>query len=346
MSGGARPRRPDGPVGIALLGTGDIAVRQFVPAIRDTDGAHLVAVLSRDLERAKVVAARAGAPEAYDDLGDLLASPNVHAVVVATPDALHEPQVIEAARAGVHVLCEKPLTTTVDGCCRMMHAVSEAGITFALGYTFRYLQALRGVREIVRSGTLGRIRLLRGIWSWQSTPVEDAWCTDPELARYWALGRIGTHLIDVCRWYLGEEPVDVRGALLSPRDGGATDELSTVTLTFPDGVLAVLTVSVLFPGANRLEVYGEHGSLAAQDIFRHAPGPYTVDVGGEPVRFEWNNAFQDEVADFVRAIRTGAPPFVGIEDGLRNVAIMERVWIDSRSDPASRRPAGQERSQH
>src|SRR5438132_2707325 len=99
-------------LGIALLGTGSIADHAFAPAVQATEGAQLVAVLSRDPRRGAAFAQRHAIPAVYDDLATLLRSPQVDAVIVATPDATHEPQVIAAAQAGKHILCEKPMTTS------------------------------------------------------------------------------------------------------------------------------------------------------------------------------------------------------------------------------------------
>jgi predicted dehydrogenase len=105
-------------LGMALLGTGGIAEHAFVPAVQAVDEARLVAVLSRNKARGTAFAEQHGIPEVYDNLAALLHSPQVDAVIVATPDAMHEPQVIVAARAGKYVLCEKPMTTYA-GCQRM-----------------------------------------------------------------------------------------------------------------------------------------------------------------------------------------------------------------------------------
>ena len=125
-------------LGIGLLGTGSIATRAFAPAVNAVEGASLTAVLSRERSRGETFAQQFGIPAVYDNLEELLRSPHVQAIIVATPDAAHEPQVIAAAQAGVHVLCEKPMTATYAGCQRMAEAVRAGGITFAMGYSLRF----------------------------------------------------------------------------------------------------------------------------------------------------------------------------------------------------------------
>ena len=104
-------------LGIALLGTGTIAQHALIPAVHAVDGAHLVAVLSRDKARGTTFAQQYGIPEVYDDLTALLRSPQVEAVIVATPDAMHEPQVIAAAQAGLRL--SRPLTRRAGGVGRL-----------------------------------------------------------------------------------------------------------------------------------------------------------------------------------------------------------------------------------
>ena len=137
-------------LGLALLGTGRIAESAFVPAIHAVECARLVAVLSRDHRRGAAFAQQYNIPEAYDRLDTLLQDPQVEAVIVATPDAMHEPQVIAAARAGKHVLCEKPMTTTHAGCMRMVAAVRASGITFAMGYNNRFNTALERINALLQ----------------------------------------------------------------------------------------------------------------------------------------------------------------------------------------------------
>ena len=171
-------------LGIALLGTGSIADHAFAPAVQATDGAQLVAVLSRDPRRGAAFAQRHAIPAVYDDLTSLLRSPQVDAVIVATPDATHEPQVIAAAQAGKHILCEKPMTTTVAGCQRMAEVNRASGITFAMGYTWRFNAGARTIKALLEAGAIGPVRYARGFLSTQAQ--------DPTVPRQCALGVKGT----------------------------------------------------------------------------------------------------------------------------------------------------------
>jgi predicted dehydrogenase len=307
-------------LGIALLGTGGIAQRAFVPAVQAVAEAHLVAILSRDRARGAAFAQQHGIPEVYDDLDALLRSPQVDAVIVATPDAMHELQVIAAVQAGKHVLCEKPMTTTYAGCQRMAAAIRASGMTFAMGYNNRFNTGLQHIKGLLEAQAIGPVRYARALLTAQAQDPR-GWRAHSEQARYWALSAVGTHLIDVWRWYFGE-PARVGGGLASPVYQSPNDEVAVLVFDYPGRLLAECAVAAVFRGGNRLELYGEDGAIIGEDVFGSRPrGPITCK--GHQVTYQPVNPFVGEVADFVQAIQQQRQPRVTLEDGLRNVYIME-----------------------
>jgi predicted dehydrogenase len=307
-------------LGIALLGTGGIAQHAFVPAVQAVEVAHLVAVLSRDKTRGAAFARQHGIPEVYDDLATLLRSPQVDAVIVATPDAMHEPQVIAAVQAGKHVLCEKPMTTTYAGCQRMAAAIRASGVTFAMGYNNRFNTGLQRIKALLDTQAIGPVRYARALLITQNQDPQ-GWRAHSEQARYWALSAVGTHLIDVWRWYFGE-PASVGGGLASPVYQSPNDEVATLVFDYPGRLLAEFAVAAVFHSGNRLELYGADGAIIGENVFgSHPTGP--ISCQGHQVAYQPVNPFVEEVADFVQAIRQQREPRVTLEDGLRNVAIME-----------------------
>jgi predicted dehydrogenase len=307
-------------LGIALLGTGNIAQRAFVPAVRAVEGARLVAVLSRDKARGAIFAQQYGIPEVYDNLETLLRSPAVDAVIVATPDAMHESQVIAAAQAVKHVLCEKPMTTTYAGCQRMAEAIRASGITFAMGYNNRFNPGLQLIKAMIAEGQVGQVRYARGFMTAQAQDPA-GWRAHSGQSRFWALSAVGTHLIDLWRWYFGD-PASVGGALASPVYHGPNDEVSTLVFEYPGRLLAELAVAAVFRGGNRLEIYGEGGAIIAENLFGSRTAG-TILCKGQAVAYQAVNPFTAEVADFIQAVEQQRKPCATLEDGLRNVHIME-----------------------
>ncbi len=317
-------------LGIALLGTGHIAQRAFVPAVHAVDGARLVAVLSRDKARGAAFAQQYGIPEVYDNLDALLRSPQVDAVIVATPDATHEPQVIAAAYAGKHVLCEKPMMTTYAGCERMVAAIQASGITFAMGYTFRFNNGLQHIKAMLGEGQIGQVRYARAFLSAQAQDPQ-GWRARSEQSRYWALSAVGTHLIDLWRWYFGE-PASVGGCFATPVHHGPNDEVTTLVFDYPGRLLAEVSVAAVFRGGNRLELYGENGAIIGDGVFGARPGG-TITCKGHAIAYQPTNPFIGEVADFVQAIEQQREPRATLADGLRNVYIMETAREGSLQRP-------------
>jgi 1,5-anhydro-D-fructose reductase (1,5-anhydro-D-mannitol-forming) len=307
-------------LGIALLGTGNIAQRAFVPAVQAVDGARLVAVLSRDKARGAVFAQQYGIPEVYDNLDALLRSPRVDAVIVASPDAMHESQVIATVQAGKHVLCEKPMTTTYAGCQRMAEAIRARGITFAMGYNNRFNSGLQRIKAMLDEGQIGQVRYARAFLT-AAAQDPQGWRAHSEQSRYWALSAVGTHVIDLWRCYFGE-PTSIGGGLASPVYQSPNDEVSILVLDYPGRLLAELAVAAVFRGGNRLELYGAEGAIVADGVVGSRQGG-TITCKGEVIPYQSTNAFMEEVADFIEAIQHQREPRATLEDGLRNVYIME-----------------------
>ena len=250
----------------------------------------------------------------------LLRSPRVDAVIVATPDAMHEPQVIAAVQAGKHVLCEKPLTTTYAGCERMAAAIRASGVTFAMGHNNRFNHGLQQIRTMLGEGQIGQVRYAR---AFQTSQAQDpaGWRAHSEQSCYWALSAVGTHLIDLWRWYFGE-PASVGGGIASPVYQSPNDEVSTLVFNYPGRLLAELSVAAVFRAGNRLELFGQGGAIIAEGVLGAGQGG-TITCKGQVVAYQPTNPFIGEVADFVQAIQEQRPPRATLEDGLRNVYIME-----------------------
>lgn len=311
-------------IGIAILGTGRIVETGYIPALAKVDEAKTVAVLSRDQARAESFAATHGIPGAYSELDALLADPQIDAVIVATPDLTHEAQVIAAAQAGKHILCEKPMSTTPQSCAPMAEAVRASGVTFAMGYDNRFNPGIRRVKELIEAGAVGPVRLTN---AYVTTAVSnpDNWRAKGAQSRYWAMSATSTHIIDIYRWYFGE-PTDVCGLFVSPVYHSDKDEIATVTLYYHDRLMAGLTAAAVLPEANRIEIYGEKGSIVGEKCFGRTNPQARITCNGESETIPQPDPFAAEIRDFIGAIEGKRPPLATLEDGLRNVEIMDAAW--------------------
>lgn len=314
---------------IAVLGPGGIAREKLLPALRAAEGARLWSVLSRDRGRAAEVADAFGAaaPEpAFDDLDRLLADPALDAVIVATPDGLHAPMTIAAAKAGKHVLTEKPMTTAPEAADAMIAACAQAGVTLAVAYHLRWHRGLRGLHAGALAGRFGTLRHMRVQWSWRAEDDAD-WRAHDGLARWWGLSGVGTHCLDQALWFLGPdggEVEEMRSVISRPRWGGAHDETAVVALRFVGGATAELCSSVLIEAPSRWELYGSAGWAAGRGVVSEGGGG-TIETHEGDWAFEVADPYRGEIEDFVGAIREGRPPEVDGAMGRRNVALLARA---------------------
>jgi len=222
-------------------------------------------------------------------------------------------------------LCEKPMTTTYAGCQRMAEAVRASRITFAMGYSMRFKTGLRRVEQLLQAGRIGQVHYARALWTTQSPDGAEGWRAKSDQARYWALSAVGTHLVDLLRWYFGD-PASVGGGMAQPVYQGPNDEVSVLVFNYPGRLLAELAVTALFPGGNRLELYGDKGCIIGENLFGYVQEGVSLTCNEEPISFTIDtpiDPFVAEVTDFIQAIEQGRPPRATLEDGIRNVYILE-----------------------
>jgi len=311
---------------IAMLGTGRIADGQLAPALAEVDGARLWSVLSRDAERGRAFAARHGAVAAnavHTDLDSLLADDDLDAVLIATPDKLHVSQCVAAARAGKHVLTEKPMATEMADAEAMVEACDKAGVTLAVAYHLRWHAGHRQLAAAVHAGRLGVLRHMRVQWT-SLAPSDENWRASSEVGRWWGLAGVGTHCLDQVRWLMVPSCGDivVQENLISREVWkGPHDETALISLGFESGATAEICSSVLFNAPKRMEVFGSDTYAVCDDTLG-AHGAGAISIGGEPMEYNVSNPYAGEIADFVAAITEGRAPEVDGREGLRNLATL------------------------
>ena len=249
--------------GAAVVGTG-FGARVHVPALRAA-GFDVVAIVGRDPERTSRRAARLDVPDASTDLAATLARSDVAAVTVATPPAAHAAVTVAAARAGKHVLCEKPFALDREEAAAMLRAADEAGVVHLVGHEFRFAPERAVIGRAIAEGRLGEVRLVSLV---QFVPL----VADPEarVPRWWFdegagggwLGASGSHVVDQVRAWLGDfETVSARLHVVSDRTDVAEDTF-TVRFRLRSGVEGVLqqTAGAWGPMSGVTRIAGTRGS--------------------------------------------------------------------------------------
>jgi predicted dehydrogenase len=318
---------------LGILSTADIARRKAVPGFLKAARCRVVAVGSRDGARARRFADELGIGRVHDSYEALLVDPEVDAVYIPLPNHLHPEWTIAAARAGKHVLCEKPLALTADDAERAAVACREAGVLLMEAFMYRLHPSWLAARRLVAEGRIGR---LVAVQSWFSYFNEDpANIRNIAVAGGGALYDIGCYCVNLSRMLFGAEPTRVQASIRRDPATG-TDVVTSAILDFPDGT-ASFTCSTRSEDDQRVEIYGSDGRISIGIPFNIPPDRPTevhLVAGGDPPVAPHVETFSFPVADpyaveaehFAAAVLDGMPVPLPPEDSVANLRVMERVF--------------------
>lgn len=323
-------------LGFAIVGAGQFAAARIVPALVRAADCTPVAVVSRDRMRGERFAEEYGLPTAYDDLGAALADPHIDAVWVATPHALHREVVERAAAARKHVLCEKPLATTVEDARAIVATCRRAGVSLGTGFHLRHHPLHREAHRLVASGEMGTVLHAEGEWSLESPGGTAApWRTDATLAGGGIVTGTGVHVIDLLRFVLGDEVAAVSAVTDTDRSPIAPLETRAVALLrFAHGATA--TVRCLRPvraPINGLIVQGTTASLATTNTIDEAARGRLAVVGAESDLVgipAGTDMYTRQAHAFARAAINGDEPSASGRDGLAVAEITAALYESAR----------------
>ena len=314
-----------------ILSTARIGRTKVIPGIQRGERSEVVAIASRDGAMARSVADELGIPTAHGSYEALLADPDVEAVYLPLPNHLHKPWTIAAARAGKHVLCEKPLALTARDAEEMIEACDREGVRLMEAFMYRVHPSWVAAREIVASGRIGR---LQAVQSWFSYYNDDPTNIRNILdAGGGALYDIGCYCVNLSRMLFGGEPTRVQGTTV--RDATGTDVLSAGILSFGEGI-ASFVCSTRAEDDQRVEIYGTTGRISIGIPFNIPPDlPTRIAIvsGGDPpvspivetMEFAAADPYTLEADLFAAAVLEDAPLPVAIGDAVANLRVMEAI---------------------
>ena len=322
-------------VGYAVVGLGRISQRAVLPAFRHSKKAKLVAVVSGDLKKAKRLAARFGASEwyTYDEYDRCLANPDVHAVFIATDNGSHARYSVRAAEAGRHVLCEKPMATTVEECQQMIRACRENKVRLMIAYRKYFEPASLALKKLITSGKLGKLKLIHSAFTIflpanRKVPV---WHFDHKVAGGGSLVDLGVYCVNTIRWLTGKEPVEANAYAWTtdPARFSSVEESIAFQLKFPGALFVQGSASFGAGQANFLKVFGEKGWAALDPAFAFEEERRLFGkIGGRwfERRFKVVDEFALELDALADGIRRGRDPEPDGREGLRDVVVMQAIY--------------------
>jgi predicted dehydrogenase len=301
---------------------------KFLAGVAESRESAVLAVASRDRQRGDRYAAERGIPRAYDSYDALLADPDIDAVYISLPNSMHLEWTGRALRAGKHVLCEKPLSRRPADVAAAFDLAEREGRLLMEAFMYRHHPQTARLADLVRSGAIGRLRLIRTSFSFNATDPADVRLTT-ELDGG-SLMDVGCYCVNAARLLAGE-PELVSGVQVV--GGGAVDLAFTGWMRFGDDVLAHFDSGLVCDDRFELEVVGDEASLYLPDPW-HCVQPrielrraHTAEV----IKVEAGNPYGLEADNLAAAIRGAGPPLLGREDATGQARALEALYASADS---------------
>lgn len=316
------------PLRWGILGAANIA-EAIARAIAASPGNTLQAVASRDIEKARRFAKEHGARAAVEGYAELLARDDVDAVYIPLPNSLHAEWTLAAIDAGKPVLCEKPFALNADQARAVAAEAERAGVPVMEAFGYRFHPMYDTIGRLINEGAIGKVVTISSVFNWR---LDDpaAIPASAELGGG-ALMDVGCYGVHVARMLTGEEPLRV----LAFARRGAVDETLMGVLEFPGGVLAHVECSMETEESRHLEIKGARGSIIVDNPWypREIEVPIRLrrDEREEIMTVPGADAYRVEIEEMERAIRTGTPPCVSLDDAVANMRVLDALAASSRS---------------
>ncbi|MGB8259099.1 MAG: Gfo/Idh/MocA family oxidoreductase [Terracidiphilus sp.] len=320
--------------GYAVIGLGRIA-GHFIAGVRNSTNSRITALVSGHRGKAERIAAAEGVPAdsiySYENFDEIARNPAVQAVYVALPNSMHAEYTIRAARAGKHVLCEKPMSTSVNDAERMIAACKEANVKLMIAYRCHYEPTNLRAIELIRSGALGQVQTIESTFGFDISPGE--WRLNRKLAGGGPLFDVGIYSLNACRYLTGEEPAEISATASTIDHDGRFNEVEenvSWTMRFPSGIVAACNTTYGAQMDGYFRVHGPKGWLEVDNAFVYEGLRLRAEFGStkldEPNPARDPSHFQAEAEHFSHCVQNGLEPKSPGEEGLRDMRYIAAIY--------------------
>jgi D-xylose 1-dehydrogenase (NADP+, D-xylono-1,5-lactone-forming) len=318
------------PLRWGILSTARIK-RAVIPPIKSSSRHMLRAIASRDLENAKAEAKEWEIPQFYGSYEALLEDPEIDVIYNPLPNSMHAEWTIKACQAGKHVLCEKPLALTLEEVDAMDEAARLAGVVVAEAFMYRHHKQTLRVKELVEGGSIGRLSLVRGAFSFNIGGPSDVRLS-PDLGGG-SVWDIGCYPISYARFVIGSEPLEVFGWQQTGASG--VEETFSGQMRFAGEVFVQFDSSFRAPERSFMEFVGTEGVLYVPKPFKPGKNETLIlesDGQAQKITVKSHELYLGEIEDMADAILTGKQPRIRIEDSRNNVAAILALYSSAREN--------------
>ena len=303
----------------------------LIPPLRASKRNHLLAVASRTQEAAEKYAREKKIPRAHGSYESLLADPEIDVIYNPLPNHLHAEWTIKAVEAGKHVLCEKPLALNVEEVDAMQAAARKHTRVVAEAFMYRHHPQTLKVQELVRSGSLGTVKLVRGSFTYVLSREEDIRLLDPAMGGG-SIWDVGCYPISYARTVIGTNPLDVFGWQVTGPTG--IDETFVGQMRFSEDILTQFDCSFVTPSHTFMEIVGSEGTLNIPTPFKPNENEKIYLTRGdktETIKIKGQELYLGEVEDMADAILLGREPRISLEDSRANVKVITSLLESART---------------
>lgn len=321
-------------VGYAVVGLGYYATRQIMPNFANCEHSRLVALVSGTPAKLEQYGTEYGIPKthrySYADFDRIRDNPDIDAVYIVLPNSLHAEYTIRAAQAGKHVMCEKPMATSVAECRAMIAACRKAGRKLMIGYRSRFEPYNRLAIELARGGHVGPTQLVTAEHGFPIQPNQ--WRLDKPLSGGGSMMDIGIYSLNAARYLTGEEPVSVNAVESTDRSDPrfrTVEDRVTFALRFPSGVIANC-ISSYSSAHNGYRVIGTKGWIELEPATPYVGQAMTIrkDNQTQPrvLPAPAKNQFAGQLDHLAECVLNGTDPIVPGEEGLADLRVIEAIY--------------------
>jgi predicted dehydrogenase len=330
-----RAAEPGRKIGFAIAGLGNLSTYQIAPALQNTKFCKLTGIITGHPAKAEHWKAQYNIPDKniynYDNMEKMADNPDIDAVYVVTPNGLHADHTIKAAKAGKHVLCEKPMEVSVEKCQQMIDACNAAGRQLAIGYRLHFEPTNLECVRLVREKIFGDLKVINAGFGFRiGDPTQ--WRLKRALAGGGPLMDVGIYVLQATRYLTGEEPVLVSSVetKTDPVKFSEVEETLAWQMKFPSGVIANCSTTYNGEGMDYYAAYADRGWFQLHPAYIYN-GILGTRSDGQAIQFPNIDQFAAEMDDFAQCIMNNQPTRVPGEEGLRDVKIMMAIYASAKT---------------
>ncbi|SEI92695.1 Predicted dehydrogenase [Dyadobacter koreensis] len=332
------PLPPEKRVGYAVVGLGHLALEEIIPALHMCKKSKLVALVSGDPEKMKIVAGqyaiKAESCYTYQTYDQIKNNPEVEVIYIVLPNSMHKEFTIRGAKAGKHILCEKPMANSKEDCQEMIDACAAAKVKLMVAYRIQYQPHNRKLRELLQAKEFGNVKFLEAS-NCQSSANPDHWRHKKKLAGGGALPDIGLYCLNTTRFVLGEEPNEVFAYQYSTPGNPLfteVEEMVSWQMKFPSGVIASCSTHYNVHESRHYRVLCEKGWLNLDKAYAYKGQSLSRAKPDGKLELHENigiaevNQFMTEMDYFSDCVMNDKKPFTPGEEGLQDQILMEAIY--------------------